>query len=144
MSMRSVKTAIAHALAEDAAIAALIPSEQIHAVERATLPLLPSVEIAGVTSEPQETGALVRHSLSIECTVASADEDAADEALDRIVGAIRTRLADATQQTRPIVREDGEVVPVGLLATRWSVSASGAAGTIRAAAIGCEVGSDDA
>ena len=71
-------------------------------------------------------------------------EDDADESLNGIVRAVRQRLSDATQQVRPITREDGEVVPVGLLATRWSVSASDASSVIRGAAVAVEVGSDDA
>ena len=144
MSMRQCKVAVAVALAEDEATALLVPGEQIFAVERATVPLLPSIEIIGVESSPQEDGPLVRHVLSVEIAVSHADEDGADAALDGIVRAVRERLAAAAQQDRPIVREDGEVVPVGLLATRWSVSASGAVGIVRGAAIAVEAGSDDA
>ena len=145
MSMRAVKTAIAQALATDEAVAELVPAPQVFATERAVLPLLPSVEIVGIDSTPQEEGPLVRHLISIEVTVRAQSEDDADESLNGIVRAVRQRLSDATQQVRPIItREDGEVVPVGLLATRWSVSASDASSVIRGAAVAVEVGSDDA
>ena len=142
--MRVVKQAIAKALATDDAVAALVPSASVYATERATIPQLPSIEIVAVDSTLQETGPLTRHLVSIEITVRAPSEDDADEQLNAIVRAIRQRLADAALQGRPIVRDDGEVVPVGLLATRWSTSASDASSVIRGAAVAVECGSDDA
>ena len=69
---RASKQAIAAALREDAEVAALVPDEQIYAVERAVLPTLPAIEIVGLSSEV-DTWPMVRHELSIEVTVSHAD-----------------------------------------------------------------------
>lgn len=144
MSMRAVKIAIANAVAHDPAVVILVPVDQVYAVERATIPLLPSIEVIGVSSEPQDDGPMVRHLLSIEITVSHTDEDGADDALNAIVSAVRQRLAAAAQQERPIVGADDEVVPCAALTTRWSVSADAAGSIVRAAAVAVEAGSDDA
>ena len=48
----TVKTAIAAALrTDDGGVCKLVPREQIYAVERATIPVLPSIEMVGVSSE---------------------------------------------------------------------------------------------
>ena len=49
--MRATKEAIAEALADDAAVLSLVPPSQVFAVERATLPTLPAIEVIGVCSE---------------------------------------------------------------------------------------------
>ena len=141
--MRASKLAIAAALAADPAVAALVPESQIFAVERATLPTLPAVELVGVTSERQDTGPLVRHELSIEITVSHASEDGADTLLDSIVAAVRSRLSDAEVESRPITLPDGSVVVIGLAGTRWSVSASDPSGVIRGAAVSLTVEVDE-
>ena len=101
--MRATKTAIAAALRSDNNVTKLVPREQIYAVERATLPTLPAVEVIGLSSERVDTGPMLRHELICEITVASATEDGADELLDGIVRAVRARLRDAEHSlTRPI------------------------------------------
>ena len=82
-------------------MAELVPAAQVFAVERATVPTLPSIEVISVTSE-RLAHALVKHEISIEATVSNATEDGADEALDGIVQAIRRRLGDAEQTVRPV------------------------------------------
>ena len=133
--MRPVKVAIAEALRIDPAVSELVAPTQIYAVERSTIPLLPSVEIIGVTSERVGDGPMVRHALSCEITVASATEDAADAALDAIVRAVRARLSAAENSNDPISLADGEGVLVVLEATRWSVSAADKASVIRGASV---------
>ena len=133
--MRSVKLAIAAAFRDDGAVAALVPGSQIFATERASVPKLPSVEAIGVSSERVGGGPIVRHELSIEVTISSATEDGADEALDRIVKAVRLRLGDAETSERPIALPSGESVVVVVGATRWSLSASATAGVIRGASV---------
>ena len=100
--MRATKTAIAAALRSDNNVTKLVPREQIYAVERATLPTLPAVEVIALSSERVDTGPMLRHELSCEITVASATEDGADELLDGIVRAVRARLRDAEHSTRPM------------------------------------------
>ena len=141
--MRASKRAIAAAFAAEHAITTLVPATQIHATEKATLPSLPSVELIGVTSERQETGPLLRHSLSIEITVSHVTEDGADELLTSIVQAVRRRLLDAETSERPIVLEDGSVALIELGGVRWSVSAGGSGGIVRGAAVSVAVGSDE-
>ncbi len=55
-----------------------------------------------MSSEPQASGPLVKHSMSVEVTVSHATEDGADERLDSIVAAIRVRLQAAEVETNPI------------------------------------------
>ena len=136
--MRPVKLAIAAALAADAAVAELVPATSVYAVERATVPTLPSIEVIGVSSELVDTGPLVRHQLSIEVTVRRAAEDAADEASSAIVRAVRRRLADAENDER-VISEDRRTVVVGLQGTRWSMTAASTSGVIRGAAISLTV-----
>ena len=93
--MRSTKLAIAAALQADKAVARLVPPTQIYAVERSTIPVLPAVEIIGVTSEKIGDGPLVGHRLSIEITVTHANETGADVLLDGAVRAVRRRLGAA-------------------------------------------------
>ena len=95
--VRAAKQAIADALRATLAYEH-VPASQVHAVERATLPNLPSVEVIGLTSSPQEIGPLIRHELSIELTVSAATEDGADEQLDSLVTAVRRRLLAASRQ----------------------------------------------
>ena len=136
--MRASKQAIAAALREDAEVAALVPDEQIYAVERAVLPTLPAIEIVGLSSEV-DTWPMVRHELSIEVTVSHAVEDGADAVLDGVVAAVRARLFDAERGERPIDLPTGAGLTVELRATRWSVSASGASGVIRGASVAASV-----
>ena len=134
--MRPVKVAIAAALRADAAVARLIPPTQIHATERATLPVLPAVEIVGVSSERVDTGPMVSHRLSIEVTASHATENGADELLDGAVRAVRRRLGAAEHGTDPIALADGgEGVLISLGEARWSISASASAGVIRGASV---------
>ena len=99
--MRSTKLAIADALRTDPAVAELVPDAQVFAVERATIPTLPSVEVIGISSERVGDGPMVRHELAVEVTVSHATEDGADAALDSIVRAVRARLSGAEYSTRP-------------------------------------------
>ena len=140
--MRATKQAIAAALRDDAAVAALVPGGQVFAVERATVPTLPAVEVIGVSSERVDGGPMIRHTLAIEATVSAATEDGSDAALDGIVRALRRRLSDAERSELPIRLESGEGVLIELGGTRWSVSASGSTGVIRGAsvALAAEVG----
>ena len=82
---------------------------------------------------------MVRHSLSIECTVSNPTEDDADALLDAIVQAVRLRLADAENSERPISLADGGNVLVELGGTRWSVSTAAASGVIRGASVALSV-----
>ena len=93
-------------------------------------------------SERVDTGPLVKHELSIEVTVSAASEDAADEALDAIVKAVRVRLLAAEHSTRPIALPTAEGLLITLEATRWTISASDKASVVRGASIGvsAEVG----
>ena len=138
--MRAVKLAIAAALRADAPVAELVPAGQIFAVERATLPALPAIEVIGVSSERVDTGPMIRHELSIEVTVSHRTEDGADALLDGIVTALRRRLLDAETSERPIALDTRESVLVELKGSRWSVSASGTAGVIRGASVAVDVG----
>ena len=133
--MRAAKTAITAALAADDAVGSLVPDAQVYAVERATVPQLPSIEVIGVSSERVGDGPVIRHTVSIECTVSHQTEDGADLALDAIVTAVRGRLSDAEHSERPIRRADGGNVPIVLGGTRWSVSAANTSGIVRGASI---------
>ena len=134
--MRSTKLAIADALRADPAVGEQVPAAHIFAVERAVIPVLPAVEIIAVTSERADAGPLIRHSMSVECTVSAITEDAADAALDAIVKAVRDRLADAEYSTHPISLVDGENVLVELGGVRWSISATDKSSVIRGASVG--------
>ena len=133
--MRAVKVALADALRDDPAVSALVPSAQVFAVERATVPSLPSIEVIAVTSSRVGDGPMVRHELSVECTVSSPAEDTADELLDGIVAAVRARLATSETTFDPINLASGERALVALGGTRWSISASSTSSVIRGAAI---------
>ena len=133
--MRATKTAIAAALAADDALAALVPDAQVYAVERATVPQLPSIEVIGVSSERVGDGPVVRHTVSIECTAAHPTEDGCDSLLDSIVRAVRGRLSAAEHSERPIRRADGGNVPIVLGGTRWSISAANTSGIVRGASV---------
>ena len=137
--MRRVKVALAEALRTDAAVSELVPDAQIFATERAVLPVLPSVEVIGLSSERAGDGPMVRHELSIEVTVSHASEDGADELLDAAVRAVRQRLDAAEHQLPLIALATREVCLVVLAGTRWSVSASAASGVVRGAAISLSV-----
>ena len=137
--MRPTKVAIAAALASDPAVAALVPPAQIYATERATVPTLPSIEVIGLSSERVDTGPMIVHALSVECTVSHATEDGADELLDGIVLAVRQRIGAAEHDTRPIALASGEGALCVLAGTRWSISASAASGIVRGAAIALSV-----
>ena len=141
--MRSTKQAITAALRTDPAVSELVPVAHVYAVERATLPTLPAVEVVGVSSEPQASGPLVKHSMSVEVTVSHPTEDGADERLDSIVAAIRVRLQAAEVGSVPVVFPGGAVAVCELGATRWSVSAGGPSSVIRGAAIALAVGVDE-
>ena len=133
--MRAVKVAIAAELRADNNVSKLVPREQIYAVERATVPTLPAVELVGVSSERVGDGPLLRHALSVEVTVSHQTEDGADLALDAIVTAVRGRLSDAEHSARPIRRADGGNVLIVLGGTRWSISAANTSGIVRGASI---------
>ena len=133
--MRATKVAIAAAIAADKAVTALIPAAQIYAVERSTIPTLPSIEVIGISTEREGSGPMVRHSMSVEVTVSHAAEDDADSLLDGLVRAVRQRLDAAGRQTPPIALAGGEGVSIELRETRWSISASASAGVIRGAAV---------
>ena len=141
--MRASKAAVAKALATDDAVAALVPVEQIFTTERATLPVLPAIEIVAVSSVRMDRP-LLRHVLSCEVTVSHQTEDGADELLDGIVAAVRARLSDAESETAPITLEDGSVAMVSMQGVRWSTSATdGKASVVRAAAIALAVSEVD-
>ena len=137
--MRATRKAIAAALAADAAVSALVPATSVYAVERATLPTLPAIELIGVSTERVDTGPMVKHELSIECTVSHATEDGADAALDAIVRAVRVRLSAAETSVDPIDLPTREGLTIELRATQWSVSASGASGVVRGATVSLSV-----
>ena len=137
--MRAVRQALAAALAADDAVSALVPAAQVFAVERATIPTLPSIELIGVTSERVDTGPMVRHELSVECTVSHSSEDGADALLSDIVRAVRRRLGAAEHSTRPIALASGEGCLCVLAGTRWSVSAANTSGVIRGASVSVHV-----
>lgn len=137
--MRGSRLALALALRRETAVTALVKPEQIYAVERAVLPTLPSIEIIGVSSERVDGGPLVRHEMSVECTVRHPAEDGADELLDDVVRAVRQRLGAAEQTEAPIALASGETALVSLSATRWSISASAGSTVIRGAAISLSV-----
>ena len=90
VSMRASKIAVAAAIAE--AVTDLVPESQVYSVERAVVPVLPCVEVIGVTSERQERGPMLRHELTVEVTVSHVSEDSADTLLNSIVGSVRGRL----------------------------------------------------
>ena len=75
--MRPVKVALSRALRTDAAVSALVPPAQVFSVERSTVPVLPSIEVIGLSSERVDTGPMLRHELSIEVTVRHPSEDGA-------------------------------------------------------------------
>ena len=137
--MRLVKVAIAEALRSDPGVSALVPATSVYATERATIPQLPSIEVIGLSSERAGDGPMVRHTVSVECTVSDQTEDGADLALDAIVRAVRQRLDAAERQLPQIALTDGEGCLVVLAGTRWSVSASAASGVVRGAAISLSV-----
>ena len=137
--MRATKTAIAEALRTDAAVSELVPRAQIFAVERATVPTLPSIELIGVTSERVGDGPMVRHELSCEITAAHSTEDGCDVLLDAIVRAVRQRLDAAERRVPQIALAGGEGCLCVLAGTRWSISASAASGVVRGAAISLSV-----
>ena len=134
--MRATKQALAADLRADPALAELVPSSSIYAVERITLPALPAIEIIGIRSAPADY--LIRHEISIETTVSNATEDAADAQLDAIVSALRTRLLRAQSTDQPIA---GLSVELG--GVSWSVSAKGTSGTVRGAAVALTVTVND-
>ena len=138
-AVRATKLAIADSLRADRGVGELVPGSQVFAVERATIPSLPAVEIIAISSERADTGPMIRHTMSVECTVSAITEDAADEALDGIVKAVRARLADAAYSTVPIALASGEGVLVELEGTRWTVSASDKSSVIRGASIAVSV-----
>ena len=137
--MRPVKVAIALALKSDPAVSVLVPPAQVFSVERSTVPQLPSIEVIGLSSERVDTGPMIVHALSVECTVSHATEDGADELLDGIVLAVRQRIGAAERSDAPITQEGGEACLCVLGATRWSISASAASSVIRGAAISLRV-----
>ena len=139
--MRATKQALATAFREDPALAELVPPGSIHAVERASIPTLPAVEIIAVSSEATEY--LVRHEIALEVTVSHATEDAADEALNAIVAALRGRLLRAQSSLDPIADDTGSALTVDLGGTRWSVSAKGSGGVLRGASVAVTVVSSE-
>ena len=137
--MRATKVAIAKALRTDAEVSELVPVTSVYAVERATLPTLPAVEVIGLSSERVGDGPMVQHELSVEVTVSHQSEDGADELLDAVVRAVRQRIGAAERQLRPIALETREGVLCTLAGTRWSISAANTAGVVRGAAIAVSV-----
>ena len=137
--MRATKHALAEALRTDAAVSELVPATSVYAVERATVPTLPAVEVIGLSSERVDDGPLVRHALSVEVTVSHATEDGADELVDAVVRAVRQRIDAAERQLPPIALAGGEGCLCMLGGTRWSVSASAASSVIRGAAVALSV-----
>ena len=138
--MRATKLAIAAALAADTAVSNLVPAAQVFAVERATVPTLPAIEVIAISSSRVDGGPLIKHELSVEVTVSHPSEDGADELLDSIVAAIRARLSAAENSIEPISLAGGGNVLVDLGATRWSISAADKASVVRGASIAVEVG----
>ena len=139
--MRRTKQALAAALRGDPVLTELVPPGSIHAVERASIPTLPAVEIIAVSSEATEY--LLRHELALEVTVSHTTEDAADEALNAIVAALRGRLLAAQSSLDPIADDTGSTVTVDLGGTRWSVSAKGSGGVLRGASVAVTVVSSE-
>ena len=139
--MRATKVAIAEALRIDPAVSELVPPGQVFAVERATVPVLPSIEILAIRSEASDY--LVTHELSVECTVSHPTEDGADERLDGIVRAVRARLLTAQDTTDPIALPDSERLSIEVSDTRWSISASDASSVVRGASIAVAVQVND-
>ena len=137
--MRATKTAIAAALLSDNNVTTLVPPAQIYAVERATLPTLPAVEVIAVSSERVGDGPMVKHALSVEITAAHSTEDGADELLDAVVRAVRQRLSAAEHQIAPIALASGKGCLVVLNGTRWSISAANASGVVRGASVALSV-----
>ena len=133
--MRPVKVAIAAALAADDAVSELVPATNVYAVERATIPQLPSIEVIAVSTERVDDGPLVRHELSVEITAAHTTEDGCDELLDAIVRAVRQRLDAAERQLPEIALASGDGCVVVLGGTRWSVSAANTSGIVRGASV---------
>ena len=120
--VRAVKLALAQAFRDDAVVAALVPGAQIFAVERATLPALPAVEVIGISSERVGNGPMIRHeSERSRRRSRIRPKTASDEQLDAIVRAVRRRLGDAATSERPIALEsrEGVLVALGGL-SRWS------------------------
>ena len=138
-AVRATKQAIAEALRIDPAVSELVPAAQVFAVERATIPTLPAIELVGVTSSRVGDGPMIRHLLSIEVTVSHASEDGADELLAGAVRAVRRRLGAAEHDTAPIALAGGGGVLIDVQETRWSVSASDASSVIRGASVSVHV-----
>ena len=135
--MRTVKVAIAKALA------AAVETVPVYAVERATLPTLPAVEVIGLTTKLQESGPLYRHLLAIEITASAATEDAADERLDDLAGSVCGRLMAAARRDDPILMPGDSIALVTVGDTRWSRSGRGASGVVRGVAIAVTVEADE-
>ena len=131
--------AIAAALAEDAAVSALVPDEQVYAVERATFcRRSPPSKSIGLSSEV-DAWPLVRHELSIECTVSHAVRGRGRRAA-RCHRAGRTRPPVRRGARRdPIDLPTRAGLTVALKGTRWSTSASGASGVVRGASVAVSV-----
>lgn len=129
--------AIAAALRSDTTVAELVPGSQVYAVERATVPVLPSIEIIAIRSEAADY--LVKHELAIEITVSDPTEDGADERLDAIVTGVRARLLTAQDTTDRIALPGGERLSIEVGGTRWSISAADASAIIRGASIAAVV-----
>ena len=134
--MRAARLAIAQALRETRHVTALVDATSIHAVELATLPTLPSIEVIAISSETADQ--VQRHELAIEVTVSNVTEDEADAHLDAIVEAVRLRLLDSYVEL-PISTLAGETVLADLGGVRWSTSATGTNGIIRGASISLTV-----
>ena len=137
--MRATRRALADALRVSDAVTRLVPPAQIYAVERSTIPTLPSVEVIGLTSERVGDGPLVRHEVAIEVTVRHPAEDAADEALDAIVLAVWERVGAAERDLMPIALASGEGVRPVLGSTRWSINAADQSSIVRGASIALSV-----
>ena len=133
--MRATKLAIAAAISADTAVSNLVPAAQVFAVERATIPVLPAVEVIAISSERIGDGPMIKNELSIECTVSHPSEDGADELLDSIVAAIRARLSASEDSTRPIAMASGEGLLITLESVRWSVSATDKSSVVRGASV---------
>ena len=114
-------------------------AHRFYAVERATVPTLPAVEVIAVSSERVDTGPMVQHELSVEVTVSHTTEDGADELLDALVRAVRQRIDASERENAPIALATGEGALCVLGATRWSVSASGTSSVIRGASVALSV-----
>ena len=139
--MRQARLAIARALADDAAVSELVSEASIYAVERATLPVTPCIEVIGIRSEASDY--LAKHEASIEVTVTHATPVGADELLAAIVSAVRGRLLHAQSTTGPIALPSGARLSVEVGDTRWSVSVAGKGGVNRGAAVAVTVTSGE-